>query len=169
MLQSALTVVDIARHVHSVLVNLCKQQGWDFSGYSRSSGFRFLLESNKNGFEMHFDGDFSPFRIQTLAWSHPWNKNWDVWRVWVFCSAFFVSPKLSPWLSWRVENGAPVRCLLMLVTCAPSTCIHVQEKKQLWLCVDFQNKPKNEHIIQGFELGGFYLAQNFQPTRGVLL
>ena len=43
------------------------------SGYSRISGFkiRFLSEGNKNGFEMHFECERSPFRIQTLAWSHP--------------------------------------------------------------------------------------------------
>ena len=30
-----------------------------------------LSESNKNGFEMRFKCEFSPFRIQTLTWSHP--------------------------------------------------------------------------------------------------
>ena len=29
--------------------------GWDFSGYSQISGFRYCLESNKHGFEMHFE------------------------------------------------------------------------------------------------------------------
>ena len=32
---------------------------------------RDISESNKNGFEMHFQCDFSPFRVQTLTWSHP--------------------------------------------------------------------------------------------------
>ena len=36
--------------------------GWDFLGYGRNSGFRFLLESNKNGVEMHFGCDFSTFQ-----------------------------------------------------------------------------------------------------------
>ena len=40
---------------------------WDFSGYSRISGFRYLSKSNKNGFEMHFESEFSPIRIQTLT------------------------------------------------------------------------------------------------------
>ena len=43
--------------------------GWDLSGYSRISGFTF--RKKKSGFEIHFDCDFSPFRIQTLTWSHP--------------------------------------------------------------------------------------------------
>ena len=40
-----------------------------FSGYSQISGFRSLSEWSKNGFEMHFECEFSSFRIQTLAWS----------------------------------------------------------------------------------------------------
>ena len=46
--------------------------GWDLSGYSRISGFRYLSESNKTGFEMHFEYEF---RIQTLTWSHPCDYN----------------------------------------------------------------------------------------------
>ena len=46
--------------------------GWDFSGFSWISGFRCISGSNKNGFGMHFEVEFSPFRIQTLAWSHAW-------------------------------------------------------------------------------------------------
>ena len=45
--------------------------GWVFSGHSWISEFRFLSESNKNGGEMHFECDFSPFRIQTLTQSLP--------------------------------------------------------------------------------------------------
>ena len=37
------------------------------SGYDQISGFRFLSESNENGVEVHFEGDFSPFRIHTLV------------------------------------------------------------------------------------------------------
>ena len=48
-----------------------KSHGWDFSGYSWILGFRYLSESNKNGFEMHFECELSPYRIQTLTWSHP--------------------------------------------------------------------------------------------------
>ena len=44
---------------------------WDFSGYSRISRFRCLSESNENGFKVHFECEFSPFRIQMLTWSHP--------------------------------------------------------------------------------------------------
>ena len=46
--------------------------GGDFSGYNRILGIRFLWESSKNGVEVHFECDFAPFRIQTLAQSHPW-------------------------------------------------------------------------------------------------
>ena len=42
-----------------------------FSGYGRISGFRYFTESGKNGFETHFECELSPFRIQTLTWSHP--------------------------------------------------------------------------------------------------
>ena len=35
-------------------------------------GFRYLSESDKNGFEMHFECYFSPLRIQTLTWSRPY-------------------------------------------------------------------------------------------------
>ena len=53
-------------------LNQC--HGLDFSGYSQISGFRYLSERNKTGVEMHFECDFSPFRIQTLTRSHPSNK-----------------------------------------------------------------------------------------------
>ena len=47
----------------SDFVNLV--HGWDFSSYSRISGFRFRSETNRNGGEMHFECDFAPLRIQT--------------------------------------------------------------------------------------------------------
>ena len=38
--------------------NFCEDlalwSGWDFSGYSRISGFRYFSKSLKNGFEIHF-------------------------------------------------------------------------------------------------------------------
>ena len=43
----------------------------NLSGYHHISGFRCLSESSKNGFEVHFECEFLPFRIQTLTWSHP--------------------------------------------------------------------------------------------------
>ena len=46
--------------------------GWDLSGHSKMTGFRYLSESNRNGFEMHFESEFSPSRIQTLIWFCPW-------------------------------------------------------------------------------------------------
>ena len=46
--------------------------GWEYSGYSQISGFRFLSEGNQNGVEMHLECDVSPFRIQSLTQSHPW-------------------------------------------------------------------------------------------------
>ena len=63
-----------------------EMHGWDFSGYSRISGFRLLSENNKNGVEMHFE--FSPLRIQNLTQSHPWKckreKN-NVQQLWCSC------------------------------------------------------------------------------------
>ena len=44
-----------------------EMHGWDFSSYSRISGFRLLSENNKNGVEMHFE--LSPLRIQNLTQS----------------------------------------------------------------------------------------------------
>ena len=35
------------------------------------SGFRFLSENNSDGIEMHFECDFSHFRVRTLVWSLP--------------------------------------------------------------------------------------------------
>ena len=54
-------------------VALCSDliMGGDFSGYSRISRFRYLSESNQNGVEMHFECDFSHFRIQSVNWPHP--------------------------------------------------------------------------------------------------
>ena len=46
-------------------------QGWNFSGHSRFSGFRYLSESNENGTEMQFECESSPLKIQTLTISHP--------------------------------------------------------------------------------------------------
>ena len=46
------------------------RHGWDFCSYSQISGFQFS-ESSKNSVEMHFECDFSPFRIQTLTQSYP--------------------------------------------------------------------------------------------------
>ena len=46
--------------------------GWDFSGYSHISRFRFLSEGNTNGCEMQFECDFSPLRSQTLTRPHPY-------------------------------------------------------------------------------------------------
>ena len=37
-----------------------------------------LSETNKNGSEVHFECEFSLFRIQTLTWLHPWYDNWDL-------------------------------------------------------------------------------------------
>ena len=45
--------------------------GWDFSGYSWISGFKYLSENNKNGFAVHFECEFSPVKIQTSIWSLP--------------------------------------------------------------------------------------------------
>ena len=59
---------------------LCQDESWvgllgiqlDF----RIQIHLFFLESNKNGVEIHFECDFSLFRIQTLTFSHPcWKKN----------------------------------------------------------------------------------------------
>ena len=41
-----------------------------FSRYSWISGFIYLSESNNNEFEMHFECEFSPFRLQILTWFH---------------------------------------------------------------------------------------------------
>ena len=60
-----------------VCVHVC--DGWDFSGYSQILGFRFLSESIKNGAEMHFECDFSPFRIQMFNQSY----------LWCVCCCFF--------------------------------------------------------------------------------
>ena len=46
---------------------LISQQGWEYSGYSQISGVKFLSKSNKNGVEIHFECDCSPFRIQTVT------------------------------------------------------------------------------------------------------
>ena len=43
----------------------------DFSDYCQISGFRYPVESSKNGVWMHFECDFSPFWTQTLTWPHP--------------------------------------------------------------------------------------------------
>ena len=40
------------------------------SGYIQISEIRQLSESNTDGFEMHFECDFSPYRNRTLTWSH---------------------------------------------------------------------------------------------------
>ena len=37
-------------------------------------GIQISQKATKNGFEMHFECDLSPFRIQTLNWSHPWSE-----------------------------------------------------------------------------------------------
>ena len=46
--------------------------GGTFQVTAEYSGLRNLRESNKHGCEMHLECDFSAFRVQTLAWSHPW-------------------------------------------------------------------------------------------------
>ena len=51
-----------------------RRHGWDFSGYSQISWFKYLSESNKNCFETHFEYGFSPVMIQTLTWFHPWEQ-----------------------------------------------------------------------------------------------
>ena len=60
--------------------------GWDFSGYSWISGFKYLSENNKNGFAVHFECEFSPVKIQTSTWSPPHAPTWQS-----FCG----TPKLS--------------------------------------------------------------------------
>ena len=54
-----------------ILEDFGVHHGWDFSGYHQISGLRFLSQSNKHGFEVHFECYFSPLRIQT-ALSYPW-------------------------------------------------------------------------------------------------
>ena len=61
--------------------------GWDFSGYSHISGFRYLSESNKNGFEMHFESEFWHFRIQ----------NWKIWKL-------LLRPRARRKCKWEQKN-----------------------------------------------------------------
>ena len=59
---------------HSILHFYHLNHGLDLSDYSRISGYRFW-ESNKNGVDIHFESDFSPFRSQALTQSHPCSVN----------------------------------------------------------------------------------------------
>ena len=43
----------------------------NFQTTARFQNLDILLEANQNVFEMHFECEFSPLRIQTLTWSHP--------------------------------------------------------------------------------------------------
>ena len=49
----------------------CQMHGWDFPGYSWISGCRYLSECIKNGFETHFECEFTFFGIQTIIRLHP--------------------------------------------------------------------------------------------------
>ena len=71
---------------HMVDVFMMSLHGWDFSGHSWVLGFRYFSESNKNSFEMHFDCDFSPFRTQTLTWSHPYQSEGSNRAGFYFCT-----------------------------------------------------------------------------------
>ena len=79
--------------------------GWDFSGCSRISGFRFLSNSNKNGLEIHFEFDFSPFRIQTVTLSHSCFMNMLECR------------EITEQIDWRAKQAAKVACVLEDLKC----------------------------------------------------
>lgn len=78
--------------------------------------FRTLISfrSNRNGFEMHFGREFSPFRIETLTWSHLrtgyllYFSTWDSGTLYhtssillIECSELLVSKEL--WLLWLLQ------------------------------------------------------------------
>ena len=64
--------------------SLFLKQAWmGLLGYSRISGFRYLSDSIKNGFKIHFECEFSPFRIQILTGSHPGTGNQGLISKWV--------------------------------------------------------------------------------------
>ena len=60
------------------LIKIVHNDEWDCLGCSRNSAFRYLLESNKDGFEMHFECKLSPFRIQALIWPHTCTINYKL-------------------------------------------------------------------------------------------
>lgn len=64
---------DITRNV--ITIKLVEISSKCMDGLSQISGFRCFPGSNKNGFEINFECDFSPFTIQSLTRSHPWKYN----------------------------------------------------------------------------------------------
>ena len=52
----------------------CWCHGWDSTGFKPDSRIDISFRSNKNGFEMHFECDFSSFMIHSLTWSHLCNE-----------------------------------------------------------------------------------------------
>ena len=103
--------------------------------------FRIQISFRKqwNGFEMHYECEFSSFRSQTLTWSHPCREDWRDTKSLGSYSACLLTPVNALVLTWEEMRFF---CVFLQIGALCMTIVEHELKKQKMWQEELQKKKR---------------------------